>query len=323
MTKDDKQSSKDNDRKESLKAQKAETKNTEEALPDNKETKAKQGEAAGAKKSKNSKSQKQFYQSPKFWIIAGVVTALIAIVVVVALVLYNEQHKKAVARYTEAWENYANIQNEFGYDFGVMLAEMGFSMDGSTQYELDEDTIYELARECARKTSVYDEIYNNPFASEDKEISGKSLSHILTAVDTLTVNTEKIKEAKENVEQCKEIGQEKKDKIDKEKAEKEAEEKAKAEEEAEKARQKEEAQAAYRRNVLTYDKFNNQIKEGMSLNAVKEVYGWFDTQCKVASQSGSYVIYSCTPGAHTSDYWVASFTFYNNVLRSKAQTGLD
>lgn len=85
---------------------------------------------------------------------------------------------------------------------------------------------------------------------------------------------------------------------------------------------KEAAKAAYQKRILTYDKFTNVIKEGMSLDQVRDIYGDFDSQCKVSAQSGNYAIYSCSSSS-SYDFWAASFTFYNGILNSKSQTGLD
>ena len=264
--------------------------------------------------------KKKFYKDFKFWIGIGVLCAML-MVAVVFLILNNKRHEEAIDKYKEAWDAYAKAQTEFGYEFGSILGEMGFSFDGSTIYSLGSSDQYDIATRCAEKVGIYDEIYNNPYAVEDEEISEKSTGDIQKAVDNLAEYTMKIDGAKESVEECREIGEAKKKEIDDNIAKKEAEEKAKAEEEAEKQRQEEEAEAAYKRNKLDYDKFANQIREGMSLRAVKDVYGWFDDECKVSSQSGGYVIYSCS-STSSYDFWAASFSFYNNILRSKAQTGL-
>ncbi len=264
--------------------------------------------------------KKKFYKDFRFWICIGV--AFVALIVaVVFIIINNKQHEDAVVKYKEAWDVYAKAQNDFGYEFGAMLGEMGFSTDGSTKYNLDYDSQNDISRKCAEKVGIYDAVYNNPYAVEDKNISDKSTAEIIKAIDSLTDFTSKINDAKNAVEQCKEIGEAKIKEIDDAIGKKEAEEKAKAEEEAEKQRQKEESEAAYRRNKLDYDKFTNQIYEGMSLNELKNVYGWFDNECKISAQSGSYVIYSCS-STLSSNYWAATFTFNNNILSSKAQTGL-
>lgn len=272
------------------------------------------------KETKLKAQKKKIYKDFRFWICVGVLGAVL-IAVIVFLIINDKQHKEAVTKYEDAWKTYAKAQNEFGYEFGAMLGEMGFSTDGSTEYNIDSSAQNDISTKCAQKVGIYDEVYNNPYAVEDKNISVKSTSDIQKATDSLTEFANKINEAKGSVEDCREIGEAKKKEIDDEIAKKEAEEKAKAEEEAAKQRQKEESEAAYKRNKLDYDKFNNQIREGMSLSAVKEVYGWFDNECKVSSQSGGYVIYSCS-STSSYNYWAASFTFYNNVLKSKAQTGL-
>ena len=240
---------------------------------------------------------------------------------VIFSVTSNKRHQEVVSEYEEAWTNYATAQNTFGYDFGVILGEIGFSTDGSTKYSLNQSAQNEIFEECAKKVNVYDDVYNNPYAIKDTKIAEKSTADIEVAVKKLKEYTERINIAKKSVEECREVGEAKKKAIDDEIAQKEAEERAKAEEEATKKRQQEEAQAAYKRNKLTYDKFTNQIREGMSLNAVKDVYGWFDSECRITSQSGGYVIYTCSSSSY-SDYWAASFTFYRNILKSKAQTGL-
>ena len=264
--------------------------------------------------------KKKIYKDFRFWIAIGV-TCIALVALIVFLIVDNRRHEEAVSEYSEAWSNYASAQNSFGYEFGALLGEMGFSTDGSTEYNLRYSDQSDISEQCAKKVGIYNEVYDNPYAVEDKNIAEKSTSDIKTAVKNIKEYTEKINAAKSSVTECKEIGEAKKKEIDDEIAKKEAEEKAKAEEEAAKNRQQEEAEAAYQRNKLTYEKFTNQINEGMSLNAVKDVYGWFDSECKISSQSGGYVIYSCSSSS-TYNYWAASFTFYNNILKSKAQTGL-
>ncbi len=273
-----------------------------------------------SKKDVTSVSKKRFYKNFKFWICIGIIF-IVLLVVTVILIIDNKKHEEAIIEYRNTWDAYAKAQNEFGFEFGSMLGEMGFSTDESAPYNLDSADQYDVSVKCVRKVGIYDEVYNNPYAVKDEEISGKSTSDIQKAVNSLTEFTQKINNAKDRVWECGEIGETKKKEIDDEKIKKEAEEKAKADEEAEKQRQKEESEAEYRRNKLDYDKFTNQIYEGMSLSTMKEVYGWFDKECKISSQSGGYVIYSCSSGS-SYDFWAASFTFYNNILRSKAQTGL-
>lgn len=297
--------------------------NDKKTEPKKTETKTKDTEQKPKEAEKDTKpatQKKKLYKDFRFWIGIGAL-CVIAIVAIVFLIIGNKQHEEAIAKYKDAWDAYAKAQNEFGYEFGAMLGEMGFSTDGSTPYDFDTAGQYDVSVKCARKVGIYDEVYNNPYAVEDEKISEKSTGEIQKAADSLIEYTEKINNAKGSVEECREIGEAKKKEIDDEIAKKEAEEKTKAEEEAEKQRQKEESEAAYKRNKLDYDKFTNQIYEGMSLSAMKEVYGWFDNECKISTQSGGYVIYSCSSSS-SYNYWAASFTFYNNILKSKAQTGL-
>lgn len=290
-----------------------------------KETKTKKGNIKKTSTNKQEEAKptikKKFYKDIRLWITIGAIC--IALVALIAfLIVNNKRHEEAVSKYNEAWSDYASAQNSFGYEFGAMLGEMGFSTDGSTKYDLNYSDQSDISEQCAKKVGIYDEVYNNPYAIQDNNITEKSTVDIETATKNIKEYTEKINAAKNSVTECKEIGEAKKKEIDDEIAKKEAEEKAKAEEEAAKKKQQEEAQAAYQRNKLTYEKFTNQIHEGMSLNAVKNVYGWFDSECKISSQSGGYVIYSCSSSS-TYNYWAASFTFYNNTLKSKAQTGLE
>lgn len=258
------------------------------------------------------------FKNPIFWIALILGCGLIGGIIAVLSINANKQHEEMAAKYAEVWDAYAKAQNDFGYEFGAILGEMGFTMDEDSIYYLDKNTQIELGKQCTRMLDIYKDIYDNPYAVEDDKIEQKNTSNIKNAIDSLTEYTERINKAKESVDQCKTVAQEKKDKIDAEIARKQAE----AEKEAAKKKQQEEAQAAYRKNILNYDKFNNELKEGMSLAAVKDVYGGFDSQCKVSSQSGGWVIYSCSPASYSSSYWSASFTFYNGVLKSKAQYGL-
>lgn len=271
------------------------------------------------KKKTKTQKNKKFYEDKRFWVGAGIMCAMLA-VLVLFLAFSNKRHETATTKYEEAWDDYAEAQSSFGYLFGAMLGEMGFSTDGSTKYSLNYGEQESISRECARKVGIYNEVYNNPYAVKDEEIHEKDSAEIQRAVDGLAEFTEKINQAKSRVEECREIGEAKKKEIDDEAAQKEAEEKA----EAEKQRQKEEAAATYRRNKLDYDKFVSQIREGMTLDEMRNVYGRFDSECKISTQSGGWVIYSCSPAsASAANYWVASFTFYNGILKSKAQAGLE
>ena len=294
--------------------------NVKNSQPPKTKTKAKSAKEDIKKTTEPKSEKKKFYKDFRFWIVIGIVCVAL-VILIVFLIINNKRHEEVVSEYSQAWSDYASAQNSFGYEFGAMLGEMGFSTDGSSKYDLSYSDQNDISEQCAKKVGIYNDVYDNPYAIEDKKIAEKSTADIETAVKNLKEYTEKINAAKSSVAGCKEIGEAKKKEIDDEIAKKEAEEKAKAEEEAAKKKQQEEAQAAYQRNKLTYEKFTNQINEGMSLNAVKDVYGWFDSECKISSQSGGYVLYSCSSSS-TYDYWAVSFTFYNNVLKSKAQTGL-
>lgn len=255
-------------------------------------------------------------------IIFGITILLLtAIAIITLVILLNKQHDEAIAKYDQAWSDYSEAQREFGYKFGVLLGEMGYSTDGSSKYDLDYSDQYEIGKLCAEKVGIYDEVYDNSYAVRDDNISEKDTTEIIKAADSLAGYAKKIKKAEDSINDCKEIGKNKKKEIDSEAERKEAEAKAKADEEAAKKKQEEEERIAREKYALTYDKFNNQIHEGMSLSAVKEVYAGFDDQCKVSAQSGGYVDYSCT-SSYSSEYWAASFLFYNGILKTKAQSGL-
>jgi len=240
-----------------------------------------------------------------------------AIVATIALLCVNagDRHDDAVAKYHSAWSDYSGAQYNFGYSFGAMLSELDFSVDGSTKYNLDETSKDELMRDCARETGAYYEIFDSPYAVEDTAVEKKDTGDIELVTNKLVEHTDKINKAKESLEQCKEMAEAKKKEIDEEVAKKEAEEKKQAEE-------RKKAEDEYNKNVLDYEKFTKKIKEGMSLKAVKNVYRWFDEECKISSQSGGWVYYSCSPTSYSSDYWAAVFAFYNGVLKSKSQSGL-
>ena len=236
-------------------------------------------------KSKAKTQKKKFYQNAKFWGVIGAIGAVVmlAVITITVTVTTSKQHEKVMAEYIEVWDEYVKAQNDLGYQFGLLLSELGFSMDGTTKYNLDSNTQYELSKECTKKLGVYEDVFDNPYATKDTEIAKKSTSDIDMAVKSLRDYTDKITKAMTSVEQCKEVGEAKIKAIDEAVAKKEAEEKAKAEEEEAKKRRQEE----YARNKLDYDKFNNQIREGMSLASVKNVYGGFDSQCKVSSDRKS------------------------------------
>ena len=240
-----------------------------------------------------------------------------AIVATIALLRINasDRHNDAIAKYHSAWSDYSDAQYNFGYSFGAMLSELDFSVDGSTKYNLDETSKDELMRDCARETGAYYEIYDSPYAIEDTAVEERDTSDIELVANKLIEHTDKINKAKESLGQCREMAEEKKKEIDEELAEKEAEEKKQAEE-------RKKAEDEYNKNVLNYEKFTNKIKEGMSLEAVKNEYRWFDEECKISSQYAGWVYYSCSPTYYSSNYWAAVFAFYNGVLKSKSQSGL-
>lgn len=266
--------------------------------------------------------KKKIYSDFRFWIAVACASVLIIVAFIIIASANGDQHEKAVSDYSKAWKAYGESQFSFGYAFGTILGEMGFSSNESNKYNLSSSIQNEMSRKCAQKVGIYDEIYNNPYAVEDKDIASKSTADIQAAIDNLEKFTSKINNAILSVSQCKEIGEAKKAEIDQELAKKAAEEKAKAEEEAAKKKQQQEEQEASAKKVLNYNKFTSQIKEGMSLSAIKNVYTGFDSQCKITSQSGGWVMYTCSPASYSSNYWTATFMFYNNTLQSKAQYGL-
>ena len=255
--------------------------------------------------------------------ISGVAVVAVIIAVLVIIVGANKRHEEAVLKYREAWDNYTSAQYDYGYILGGLMGDLGFSSEEGAEYDANQLDYDELSRECSKKVGIYNEVFDGPYVVEDEKIAEKETDYILKAVEALNKNAETIRSAKEKVSDCREIGEAKKKEIDQAAVAKKAEEQKKADEEAEKKRQQEEAQKAYEKKVLNYDKFNNQIKEGMSLKTVKEIYGGFDEQCKVASQSGGWVIYSCSSESYSSKIWSVSFSFYNGILKSKAQAGLD
>ena len=137
--------------------------------------------------------------------------------------------------------------------------------------------------------------------------------------ETREIN-EKIKKATEDIKGCRgalKQYREEKDAEAKEKAKAEEEKKAK-----ERAAEEEKKKTAERvaKWDLTYDKFTNQIYEGMTLAQLKEVYGGFDSQCTLSTRSTNYEFYSCK--VSTSSYKTASFAFRNGKLTYKSQYGL-
>ena len=127
------------------------------------------------KETKLKAQKKKIYKDFRFWICVGVLGAVL-IAVIVFLIINDKQHKEAVTKYEDAWKTYAKAQNEFGYEFGAMLGEMGFSTDGSTEYNIDSSAQNDISTKCAQKVGIYDEVYNNPYAVEDKNISVKILN---------------------------------------------------------------------------------------------------------------------------------------------------
>lgn len=94
-----------------------------------------------------------------------------------------------------------------------------------------------------------------------------------------------------------------------------------AEEAAAKAKAAEETRKAEWAR-LTYAKFVNQIKNGMTIDQIQEIFN-FKGQCSVSTSSGSYVSYSCNiPSNRKYDFIYAGFTFYKGKLTAKTQYGL-
>lgn len=86
-------------------------------------------------------------------------------------------------------------------------------------------------------------------------------------------------------------------------------------------KQQEESNRKYEANRLSLDKFNNKIKNGMSLNSVKNVF-LFDNYCELSTESNiagySGQIYTCKDF----DNGIATFQFQNGRLIAKSQLNL-
>lgn len=86
-------------------------------------------------------------------------------------------------------------------------------------------------------------------------------------------------------------------------------------------KQQEESNRKYEANRLSLDKFNNKIKNGMSLNSVKNVF-LFDNYCELSTETNiagySGQIYTCKDF----DNGIATFQFQNGRLIAKSQLNL-
>ena len=244
-----------------------------------------------------------------------VVVGLIIASVVGSNMLDAARRDDAVRRY----EDIAETSNELYEKFGEALGEIAVNKS----YDLRDWTNDELSgifTSCIDKYGsdgkaiynyfVYDDIGSTDFTT--KEISQKisEIEDNMAVIRSVMADTSKCTEA-----------------LDEKVAAKRAEEERKAAEEAKKAaeeaaKQAEAAERAERlaKYDLTYDKFVNQIYEGMSLDELREVYTGFDNQCTISTSSSSYVFYSCK--ISSSPYKTASFSFRNNILTYKSQYGL-
>ena len=86
-------------------------------------------------------------------------------------------------------------------------------------------------------------------------------------------------------------------------------------------KQQEESNRKYEANRLSLDKFNNKIKNGMSLNSIKNVF-LFDNYCELSTESNiagyNGQIYTCKDF----DNGIATFQFQNGRLIAKSQLNL-
>lgn len=145
----------------------------------------------------------------------------------------------------------------------------------------------------------------------DEVNSKTNMSEIDTYQKRIDRTISKLNDVNENT--CKELYEEKINKIADDYLKQEAEKQAKNAKEAEE-------QQKWEASRLSLDKFNNQIRTGMSLAAIKKIFA-FDSKCELSSESSiagyHSQMYTCKDASG-----VATFLFQNNILQSKSQFGL-
>ncbi len=247
--------------------------------------------------------------------IGGIV--LIAGAIWVAIVLDNSQKQATLEEAKAESEAIYKESESLSESFGVKLADLSkkhnFPSEAAT--EDDSERLFAL---CLNTFGYEDYSLGAP----EPDAEEGTLDYYNDLIEAYKQMRDAYAYMNENVERCendiKTVIAEINTRVAEEKAAKEAEAKKAAEEEAKK---KAEAEAAAKR-VMTYDKFTDQLYEGMTLTQLKAVWTGFDDYCKISTTSGGWVIYSCQIGSG-SYVDILSLTFYYDKLQSKAQYGLD
>lgn len=265
-------------------------------------------------KTKNLKKSQKKSKNNKNLIIISIVASitLLAIIIVVTAILIernNQAHRNEKAL---EYETTANTMSEtytkFGESIGKIISEKGYTTENWTDKEINDAFI-----SCIDKYNHDGRAIFNYYVSENIASTKATTKEIEDKISEMKQYIDIINSIASDPDRCAQTFIE----IAEEKLAKAAAEKAAAEKEAAKKAARAEAAAKYE---LTYEKFINQIHEGMTKNKLREIYTGFDNQCTISTSSYNYEFYSCKLSSY--QYKTASFAFRNNILTYKSQYGL-
>lgn len=275
-------------------------------------------DAKGEKNTPISKSKsKEKSKTKNILIIVGIIFLFFICWAVIDFNKWKKEREEEISdlkrEYNVLVESTAGI--ETNYKAIVSTALKQIDEEAGQALADDAEKLSSIALECLN-TFDYDLSEDDPYAlgvdiTDLPDIEDDEIEYYNEAIDVYSELRSRFYYIKDNLSNCQDVFtrevQASRTTID--------EEKRIQEEEA--ARQAE----IYAKASMTYEKFTNQVYEGMTLQQLKEVWTSFDYDCEIFSQSGAYVSYSCDLST-TYNLKVLSFVFYNNRLEAKSQVGL-
>lgn len=244
---------------------------------------------------------------------------LIGVIVIAVFFIQNQLNTKKITqdkveKYNTTVKKIKEHLTESGRATGEMIAVLANKIGNSKS--IPSEQMQKLMNESNEDGALSQLCFNALFKDyEDypEEVSNKnSLAEIVKYQKIAEQMLDKIDKTDEN--SCKELYEKKLIEIVDGYLKKESEKQAKILKETEE-------QQKWEANRLSLDKFNNHIRTGMSLAAIKKIFS-FDSKCELSSETNiaGYhgQMYTCKDGLNG----IATFLFQNQVLQSKSQINL-
>ena len=240
-------------------------------------------------------------------IIASLLAVLILMTIISAIQSSSYDRGQKIRQYGELYTNLSALkiskQNDIKKNFNSLADQ--YVKDGKYSRDFIDKQIIKDTEETSSKCMSEVLGISNDLPINVAKTNNETLKRLLDTASKSVSNLESVNEST-----CKDLFMQQldsyKEEYDKEIAFK---------------KQQEESNRKYEANRLSLDKFNNKIKNGMSLNSVKNVF-LFDNYCELSTESNiagySGQIYTCKDF----DNGIATFQFQNGRLIAKSQLNL-